>query len=205
MPRPKVQVVQIPKAFPNPYPYCFPQRTHYTIIPALLVKIQLLLFHKVQVALIFSELFPCFSPAFPPVFPSLGDLPMDGPTKTPRLFVRHGQYDLDTEEHGLTELGRKQSELLAQRLVLERLTPKKDRGPMQNARGWRLFGWDMSYYVYIYIYICTYLFIPSFIHVLIDLLFFGIDLFLYLYIYIYTPICGMIGSTEDCVCICMYR
>lgn len=43
------------------------------------------------------------------------------------LFVRHGQYDLDTEEHGLTELGRRQSEKLAQRLVIERLTPKKDR------------------------------------------------------------------------------
>lgn len=43
------------------------------------------------------------------------------------LFVRHGQYDLDSEEHGLTELGRKQSERLAQRLVTDRLTPKKDR------------------------------------------------------------------------------
>ncbi|CAJ1365348.1 unnamed protein product [Effrenium voratum] len=43
------------------------------------------------------------------------------------LFIRHGQYDLEGEEHRLTELGRRQSEKLAQRLVAERQGLKKDR------------------------------------------------------------------------------
>lgn len=44
-----------------------------------------------------------------------------------RILVRHGQYDLDSDERGLTELGRRQSEKLAQRLALERQMTKKDR------------------------------------------------------------------------------
>jgi len=43
------------------------------------------------------------------------------------ILVRHGQYDLDSDERGLTELGRRQSEKLAQRLALERQMTKKDR------------------------------------------------------------------------------
>lgn len=43
------------------------------------------------------------------------------------IFVRHGQYDLDGEEHGLTELGKRQSERLAQRLDAERQVTRKDR------------------------------------------------------------------------------
>ena len=31
--------------------------------------------------------------------------------------MRHGQYDLESEEHGLTELGVRQSEKLGQRLA----------------------------------------------------------------------------------------
>ncbi|CAK8994783.1 Serine/threonine-protein phosphatase PGAM5 [Durusdinium trenchii] len=43
------------------------------------------------------------------------------------ILVRHGQYDLEGEERGLTDLGRRQSEKLAQRLSAERQLTKKDR------------------------------------------------------------------------------
>lgn len=43
------------------------------------------------------------------------------------LLIRHGQYNLDDEEHGLTDLGREQSAKLGQRLLSERLGLKKDR------------------------------------------------------------------------------
>jgi len=43
------------------------------------------------------------------------------------LFIRHGQYNLDDDEHGLTELGREQAARLAQRLQAESLGVKKDR------------------------------------------------------------------------------
>ena len=49
-----------------------------------------------------------------------------------RILVRHGQYDLDSDERGLTELGRRQSEKLAQRLALERQMTKKDRSLERN-------------------------------------------------------------------------
>mmetsp|Transcript_17955 Transcript_17955/g.42156 ORF Transcript_17955/g.42156 Transcript_17955/m.42156 type:complete len:352 (+) Transcript_17955:54-1109(+) len=43
------------------------------------------------------------------------------------LLIRHGQYNLDDDEHGLTDLGREQSAKLGQRLLSERLGLKKDR------------------------------------------------------------------------------
>ncbi|CAE7222806.1 Rabl2 [Symbiodinium pilosum] len=59
-------------------------------------------------------------------------LPSANPVKTTGqirhlLFVRHGQYNLDDDEHGLTDLGREQSAKLAQRLLADRLGVKKDR------------------------------------------------------------------------------
>ena len=76
--------------------------------------------------------------------------------------MRHGQYELDSDEHGLTELGRKQSERLAQRLSIERLTPKKDRGLGAEGEG-DDFLWDIyCTYVFTFKYtfahnICTYM------------------------------------------------
>eukprot|EP00933_Yihiella_yeosuensis_P050767 TRINITY_DN4855_c0_g1_i1.p1 TRINITY_DN4855_c0_g1~~TRINITY_DN4855_c0_g1_i1.p1 ORF type:complete len:393 (+),score=77.46 TRINITY_DN4855_c0_g1_i1:143-1321(+) len=43
------------------------------------------------------------------------------------LFIRHGQYDLDSQEKGLTELGREQSRLLGLRLAAEAKGLRKDR------------------------------------------------------------------------------
>ena len=43
------------------------------------------------------------------------------------LLIRHGQYDLDSEDHGLTALGVEQSRLLGQRLLAYTKQPKRDR------------------------------------------------------------------------------
>jgi len=43
------------------------------------------------------------------------------------IFVRHGQYNLEDEEHGLTDLGREQSRLLAERLAAMAKGVQKDR------------------------------------------------------------------------------
>lgn len=42
-------------------------------------------------------------------------------------FIRHGQYNLDDDEHGLTDLGREQSRLLAERLAAMAKGVQKDR------------------------------------------------------------------------------
>jgi len=42
------------------------------------------------------------------------------------LFIRHGQYELDSADHGLTELGREQSRLVGQRLAAEARGVQKD-------------------------------------------------------------------------------
>mmetsp|Transcript_15267 Transcript_15267/g.32975 ORF Transcript_15267/g.32975 Transcript_15267/m.32975 type:complete len:367 (-) Transcript_15267:111-1211(-) len=43
------------------------------------------------------------------------------------LLIRHGQYDLEDAEHGLTELGREQARLTGQRLAQAAAGVKKDR------------------------------------------------------------------------------
>eukprot|EP00931_Biecheleriopsis_adriatica_P114728 TRINITY_DN90641_c0_g1_i1.p1 TRINITY_DN90641_c0_g1~~TRINITY_DN90641_c0_g1_i1.p1 ORF type:complete len:365 (+),score=82.62 TRINITY_DN90641_c0_g1_i1:27-1121(+) len=43
------------------------------------------------------------------------------------LFIRHGQYDLESDGHSLTQLGKEQSLLLGKRLAAEALGVRKDR------------------------------------------------------------------------------
>ncbi len=54
-------------------------------------------------------------------------LSSDVPTCRHIYLLRHGQYDLDSKDHGLTELGKEQAKLTGIRLRKMMLGERKDR------------------------------------------------------------------------------